>query len=826
MRKKLLSLVLCAAMCMTSLLPAIPENVKAAETENTKVHVYAETPGDVESSKYTMTANGTEVPVIKYGANGNNFDIARFASDDATPEYTVTVANETIESVAVYPERYYAKDSLVVSEDKHSVTFTMSENLRYAFVMINGGPADQAGKPYLAIINDPMEKEEDIPSLEDANVLNAKTFMEKYLEEHPNSEVQVAEPADTTSGGTTYEAGELVAIDTKDVRFPDKRLIAEDDMTHALQAALDEIYEENSPYDTLYFPAGTYTWSGLEIRDRKGKDVTIYVEEGALLKNRIQECMQAMEPAIGIWDSEDITISGRGIFDGNGVENYKKDRHDAKDSCHQGGVMIVRSSNITFNDTYVRDAKQWNWESHGSKNCTLNNIKGLTPYNQPWVDGLDMASAQDLTINGAITLGNDDNFASGHYNPSDGFPNTVPGFDQYNSDCLEWDTEDSKNVSVSNTIGWSYEGGNGIRMGHNTYDHKMINYSFNNVNTTNFKGGGNGITVQNGLGNKHPYPYYENITFTNCSFDTTRVGTNINIHGLDTENKIGTVTLENCWFSNGANNSYIEYVDTLTVNDLYVGGDVTLSSQAKLTATDVNTENYDWIINEAPVYTSPAQDAFLVKTEETLAFTVAATDSDAGEEESVSLSVKEDTLPEGAVFDAATGAFSWTPAEAQVGSYTVTFVAADVHEAREKTIQIEVKSSKYNTVSVTVEEDATVKAWKTEKTGNYGTLDYIRTLRMGASLNEDSTVGMFGEGAGTSTSDTKDAKISFLSFDAATMLGYKENLQKAELVLTYIGRRESTKTGEDKILAAAVDGAWTESEIDRKSTRLNSSHVF
>ena len=201
------------------------------------------------------------------------------------------------------------------------------------------------------------------------------------------------------------------------------------------------------------------------------------------MKNRLQECMQAMEPAIGIWDSQNITISGRGIFDGNGVENYRKDRHDAKDSCHQGGVMIVRSSNIVFNDTYVRDAKQWNWESHGSKNCTLNNIKGLTPYNQPWVDGLDMASAQDLTINGALTLGNDDNFASGHYNPSDGFPNTVPGFDQYNSDCLAWDTEDSFNVSVSNTLGWSFSGGNGIRLGHVSYNHAMRNYNFENVST-------------------------------------------------------------------------------------------------------------------------------------------------------------------------------------------------------------------------------------------------------------------------------------------------------------------------------------------------------
>jgi len=833
-RKTIVSLFMSVAMAVTVFLPMAQETAYAAHnnsvSDNSAVHVYADTPGDVESSKYTLKANGYDVPVIKYSANGNNFDVARFASDDTTPEYTVTVANETINTVKVYPERYYNADSLVVSEDKHSVTFTMSENLRYAYVMINGGPADQAGKPYLAIINDPMET--DKPDVEASNVLNAKEFMEAYLLENPNSDAQKAEAAGTTSGGTVYEAGELVENETAQVRFPDKRLMAEDDVTYALQAALDEIYKENSPYDTLYFPAGTYVWSGLEIRDRKGKDVTIYVEEGALLKNRIQECMQAMEPAIGIWDSEDITISGRGMFDGNGVANYKKDRHDAKDSCHQGGVMIVRSSNITFNDTYVRDAKQWNWESHGSKNCTLNNIKGLTPYNQPWVDGLDMASAQNLKINGAITLGNDDNFASGHYNPSDGFPNTVPGYDQYNSDCLTWDTEDSYNVSVKNTLGWSYGGGNGVRMGHNTYGHKMLNYTFENVNTTNFTGGGNGITVQNGKGNGHPYPYYENITFKNCSFDTTRVGTNFNINGLDTENKIGEVTLQNCWFSNGANGSYVNCVDELNISDLYVGGAVEFSSQALLTTTEVTTENVDWIINEIPVFISPSKDAFTVKSEETLAFTVSATDLDGTEEEKVVLSVKAETLPKGASFEASTGAFSWMPTEEQVGSHAVTFVASDIYESREKVVQIEVTSSKYDTKKVAVSQDATIKAWKTEKTGNYGTQDYIRTMRMSDALAENSTVGIFGEKVGDSTSDARDAKISLLTFDSDYLIGYQENLQKAELVLTYIGRRESGITGDDKLMAAVATDSFKEDSVtwnvmpEIDATNIKSSGSF
>lgn len=808
--QKCITALLCAAMCISGMLGVSPVTANATQSDSQDVHVYTDTPGDTLSGKYTLTANGTNVPVIKYSANGNNFDIARFASNDTTPVYTVTVT-DTIETVTVYPERYYPQDSITISEDKHSVTFELSENLRYCFVMINGGPEDQAGRPYLAIINDPLENEEDIPDPTAANVLNFKTFAEEYLKEHPNSAVQKAEEAGTTSGGVSYDAGELVANDTADVRFPNKRIMSADDVTYALQAALDKIYEEGSPYDTLYIPAGTYTWSGLEIRERNGKDVLIYVEEGALLKNRIQECTQAMEPAIGIWDSSNITISGRGIFDGNGVANYKKDRHDAKDSCHQGGVMIVRSSNITFNDTYVRDAKQWNWESHGSKNCTLNNIKGLTPYNQPWVDGLDMASAQDLTINGALTLGNDDCFASGHYNPSDGFTSQVPGYDQYNKDCLEWDVEDSKNVSVNNTLGWSYSGGNGTRLGHNTYGHKMINYTFTNLNAVNFTGGGNGITVQNGTGNGHPYPYYENLQFINCSYDTTRVGTNVNINGLSSTDQIENVTLQNCWFSNGDNGNYVSNVENLKITELYMGGErVEYSNQANLTNTEVTTFINDWEENNLPVITYPDVDKIDAYAGNPLIFSVKAEDEDLGDV--LTFGEVDTSEMEGAVFDPSAGKFSWTPSESDIGNqYEVTFTVYDsTGQSSSKTVNIQVNSSGNSMKSYTVYEDAHVQTWKTEKNQKYGSKDFLSTALI-------ANKGLFGQNfTNTSETDTTDGKVIFLKFDLSEIKEQEGLFDKAQLALTYIEKRNTSFSGNDETrlrVAAVNDDSWSESTV-------------
>ena len=110
------------------------------------------------------------------------------------------------------------------------------------------------------------------------------------------------------------------------------------------------------------------------------------------------------------------------MHDGQGCFTFAMDRKDARNTPHQGGAVIKKSSHITFNDTYIRDSQQWNWETHDATDIKLNNIKGLSPYNHGWIDGLNLSSGKDITVNGAITLGNDDTFATGHYNPSNEFP--------------------------------------------------------------------------------------------------------------------------------------------------------------------------------------------------------------------------------------------------------------------------------------------------------------------------------------------------------------------------------------------------------------------
>ena len=63
-----------------------------------------------------------------------------------------------------------------------------------------------------------------------------------------------------------YSEGKVVSYDTDDVTFPNKRARLPYDVSDAFQAALEEVRNSDT-LDTIYFPAGTYVWSGLSIKN-------------------------------------------------------------------------------------------------------------------------------------------------------------------------------------------------------------------------------------------------------------------------------------------------------------------------------------------------------------------------------------------------------------------------------------------------------------------------------------------------------------------------------------------------------------------------------
>lgn len=817
-----------------------------------------------ESTKYDLKANGTDVSVYKYQKQADpgqyyHMDIARFSSDDTQPVFEVTLTDgSTIDSVTVYPERYYPQDALFISDDKKTLTFQMSEGLRYCIVNINGTEKDTDGKPQLAIINDPTET--DKPDADAENVLNFKEFSDNYLDENPITDTvgEVCREAGTVTDTSMnngveytweYSEGRYVSYDTDDVTFPNKRARLSYDVSDAFQAALEEVRESDT-LDTIYFPAGTYVWSGLSIRnwDGNGEDgaLNIYLDEDALLVNRRQECREAVEPAIGIWDSSNITVSGRGIIDGQGTWSKTSDQCHARLSAHQGGCMLVRSQDVTFNDTYVRDAKQWNWECHTGENITYNNIKGLSPFQHSWVDGLDLTSGKNITVNGAITMGNDDTFASGHFNSSNQFPQdqlSWGGYDLsdpanvdrvsqedkniaaaaaiYNKDRMEWDQTDCDNYNVSNTLGWSTYASS-IKLGYSTNwkedgsSYQMSNYTFDNVNTLHVKGygangGGGGLAIMNGR--SRSYPNYQNLVFKNCSFTSTEGDSAVFPNGNDTTNFYPeNITLSNCWFKDPDTPFSFNSIQNATVEDLYLGGKlVEYTSQVNLTV-DESVENFtftangkDLTENELPEITYPA-DTVNAYVGNPLIFYVKAEDPDGDD---VTYEEADVSAMDGAEFDAEKGRFSWIPSEEDNGkAYEVTFNAHDyTGQTVSKTVRIRVGEAANDLREYAVSEDAHVQSWSDEeRKRTYGERGYI-TMSL---ISGKGTMGEEYDG----TDGSKDGKISYLKFDLSEINALSDQFDKAELELTLIGPRfEDAINTEDSINIAAVDGEWSEGSI-------------
>ena len=582
---------------------------------------------DVSSTRFGVKVSDVDVAAIRYdntdnGNQGHNMDVARFATNSLTPAIEINVmGGDVINSVTIHPVRFYPQEALTISSDRRTLTFKMVENLPYAIIVINGDDPSDASttNPQLTLINDPLEDPKKIPPLTASHVLNFKTFAENYLRENPVTDTngQICRPAGSVTDASlndgrlftwNYEAGRYVSYSSRIVAFPNMRARNRNDVSDALQAALEKI--KNTPdLNTLYIPAGIYFWSGLKIHNwngdinKGGKPLFVYTDENALMINRLKECREAIEPAIYIAYSNYVTVSGRGMHDGQGCITFATDRKDARNTPHQGGVVIIKSNNITFNDTYLRDSQQWNWETHDATDVEMNNIKGLTPYNHGWIDGINLSSGKNITVNGSITLGNDDAFATGHYNPSDEFPrrtynenksinltntdenpaeirNTFAAAGIYNKERLNWSNADTENIRVNNAIGWTRTA-HCIRAGSNTKignpeagsrGRVLKSYYFDNFHAVVNKNAGGDIRFQNN--SQSCWPSYEEIVIKNSSFWASGRNWALIPTSEDSSHMIRNVVMKNLYFAKPIERPSVTFsgITNLTVEELYIGG--------------------------------------------------------------------------------------------------------------------------------------------------------------------------------------------------------------------------------------------------------------
>ena len=138
-------------------------------------------------------------------------------------------------------------------------------------------------KPQLAIINDATET--DKPDVTAANVLNFKDFAEKYLQEHPITDTvgEVCTEAGTVTDTSMNDGKEYTLVPTGKEHMwlmmqkgyvPEQACPSEKMMYQKHFRQHWQEVKNSDTLDTIYFPAGTYLWSGLSIKNWDGNGKT------------------------------------------------------------------------------------------------------------------------------------------------------------------------------------------------------------------------------------------------------------------------------------------------------------------------------------------------------------------------------------------------------------------------------------------------------------------------------------------------------------------------------------------------------------------------
>ena len=167
---------------------------------------------------------------------------------------------------------------------------------------------------------------------------------------------------------------------------------------------------------------------------------------------------------------------------------------------------------------------------------------------------------------------------------------------------------------------------------------------------------------------------------------------------------------------------------TVTVSD----GELSASGSVKLMIVNVN---------RPPVLANPGNQT--VAENGNLSFTLSATDPDGDR-----LIYSADALPAEATLDSATGAFSWTPAYDQAGTYTVTFTASDRADSDSETVTITVINTTRppelaNPGDQTVAEGDTLTFTLSASDPDGDTLTYGTSAALPAGASLDPATGAF-----------------------------------------------------------------------------------
>ena len=218
--------------------------------------------------------------------------------------------------------------------------------------------------------------------------------------------------------------------------------------TEAIQKAIEEAH--NTGGGTIYFPAGNYLTGAIKLKS----NITLHLEAGAILKFSTNfddylpfveyrwegTVLKSFSPLIYAKDQENITITGRGVIDGQGeawwkeiwriesskekleLTRYQKMTQEAnKDVVTAPYYKRTRSylfhrpplfqtyhcKNIRIEGVTFQNSPFWTINPAFCDNITIDNVTIFNPYS-PNTDGINPTSCKNVHISNChISVGDD-----------------------------------------------------------------------------------------------------------------------------------------------------------------------------------------------------------------------------------------------------------------------------------------------------------------------------------------------------------------------------------------------------------------------------------
>lgn len=222
-----------------------------------------------------------------------------------------------------------------------------------------------------------------------------------------------------------------------------------------------------------YFGPGEHRAGVIELMSGE----TVYLADGAWVHGRIVS-----------HNTHDITVSGRGVLDGTGVE--------APDTPHgpQGMVYLDHTTNAHLEGVTVFNSGLWTIHIQGSQRVWVNGVRVLNASSRNGNDGIDVDSSSDVDLRNLFIRTGDDCIAI--------------------KNLLDVPVQ---HIRVSKAVLWNMpEGGNGVEVGYELRSHPIRDIVFDDIDMIHVEHGA-ALGIHNG-----DSASVEDVTFSNIRIEDVR----------------------------------------------------------------------------------------------------------------------------------------------------------------------------------------------------------------------------------------------------------------------------------------------------------------